>query len=189
MPTTRISILCYSCLLLLGSLAAAPTRAADCDGRFFRIDANGNEYATRQPEGRLAATLKKANDGAAEAQRTLAIHYESGYLLSRCREKSAYWYQKAAAAGDDVAQQWLQRNKPVFELQAGAECSGETCAGSKSTSASIAVLYSSSSRNNHFFAPLTINGHTVQGMIDTGASTIAMSAETASKLGLNADKG
>lgn len=189
MPAIRKSILYAPCLLLLGFFAATPAFAEDCDGRFFRIDSNGNDYPTRQPESSLATILKKANDGAAEAQRTLAIHYESGYLLSRCREKSIYWYGKAAAAGDDIAQQWLLRNKPLFELQAGVECSGETCAGSSSSSPSVAVLYSNRTRYDHFFAPLTINGRTVQGMIDTGASTIAMSTETANKLGINADQG
>jgi aspartyl protease family protein len=188
MPMTRLSLLCCSCLLL-GTLAATPAGAVDCDGRFFRIDANGNEYPARQPESNLAATLKMADDGAADAQRQLAIHYESGYLLSRCPEKSAYWYRKAAAAGDDVAQQWLLRNTSVLELRGSSECAGEACAGSTGSSASVAVLYSNRSRNDHFFAPLTINGRTVQGMIDTGASTIAMSAETANKLGINADKG
>jgi clan AA aspartic protease (TIGR02281 family) len=185
---TRLSILCASCLLL-GTLAATPAGAGDCDGRFFRSNANGNEYPARQPDSRLAATLKQADDGVAAAQRQLAIHYESGYLLSRCPEKSAYWYRQAAAAGDDVAQQWLLRNASVHELRGSRECAGEACAGSTGSSTSVAVLYSNRSRNDHFFAPLSINGRTVQGLIDTGASTIAMSAETASKLGINADRG
>ncbi len=53
----------------------------------------------------------------------------------------------------------------------------------------MAVLYASSSKNDHFFAPVTINGRTAQGLIDTGATTVAMSAEMAKTFGISADKG
>ena len=43
--------------------------------------------------------------------------------------------------------------------------------------------------NNHYFAPVTINGVTEQGMIDTGASTIAMSPESAKHFGIDASHG
>lgn len=49
----------------------------------------------------------------------------------------------------------------------------------------MAVLYANSSKSNHFYAPLTINGRTVRGLIDTGASNIAMSAGTAKSFGID----
>ncbi|CAN7471277.1 TIGR02281 family clan AA aspartic protease [Pararhizobium sp. LjRoot238] len=39
--------------------------------------------------------------------------------------------------------------------------------------------------NGHFETPVTINGESVQMLVDTGASTVALSYEDAEKLGLN----
>lgn len=39
--------------------------------------------------------------------------------------------------------------------------------------------------NGHFETPVTINGESVQMLVDTGASTVALSFEDAEKLGLN----
>jgi len=173
-------------LMVFGSGFAA---AVDCDGRYLTTDRNGQQRQSRHPSDKFSETLKKAKDGVSLEQRNLAVSYGSGYQISRCFEKSVYWYKKAAESGDEIAQQWLINNKSILSLLAGKECAGDYCFGSSSDETSMAVLYSSSDKNNHFFAPVTINGRTVQGMIDTGASTIAMSPEMAKTFGINTDGG
>jgi aspartyl protease family protein len=42
----------------------------------------------------------------------------------------------------------------------------------------------SADRNGHYLADATINGITVRVMVDTGATTVAISADTASRLGI-----
>ncbi len=158
---------------------------AECDGKYLAIDQHGGEHAVARPLAPLAETLRQARAGVPLEQRRLAVNYEAGYLVSRCYEKAVYWYGKAAAAGDDGAKQWLSRNKASVAQQAGPECAGEGCSGANGDENRVAVLYADTSKSNHFYAPLTINGRTVQGLIDTGASNIAMSAETAKSFGID----
>ena len=158
---------------------------AECSEKFLSIDPHGREYAVTRPVAQFAETLRQAKAGAALEQRKLAESYELGYLVARCYEKAVYWYGKAAASGDDGAQRWLGRNKALAALRTGPECSEESCSGSNGDDNRVAVLYSNSSKNNHFYAPLTINGRTAQGLIDTGASNVAMSAEMAKSFGIN----
>ena len=47
------------------------------------------------------------------------------------------------------------------------------------------MLYASQQRGRHFFAPVSINGKTVEGIIDTGASMVAMSTDAARAFGIN----
>ena len=163
--------------------------AADCDGKYLAIDKHGQEYSARGPVKQLAETIRQAKAGVSVEQRNLAISYDTGYLVSRCRGQAAYWYAKAAESGDEVAKQWLAKNKVFAALRAGPECAGERCSAANSDENRVAVLYSNSSKNNHYYAPVTINGHTAQGLIDTGASLVAMSAEVAKTFGINAAEG
>ena len=163
--------------------------AADCDGKYLAIDKHGQEYSARGPARQLAETIRQAKAGVAVDQRNLAISYDTGYLVSRCRSQAAYWYAKAAASGDEVAKQWLAKNKLLAALRSGPECAGETCSAANAEENRVAVLYSNSSKNNHYYAPVTINGRTVQGLIDTGASLVAMSADVAKTFGINAVEG
>ena len=162
---------------------------AECSEKYFAVDQQGREYAVTRPVAQFAETLRQAKAGVALEQRRLAESYELGYLVSRCHEKAVYWYGKAAASGDDGAQRWLGRNRAFAALRAGPECSEESCSGSNGDDNRVAVLYSNSSKNNHFYAPLTINGRTTQGLIDTGASNVAMSAEMAKSFGINYSDG
>lgn len=162
---------------------------AECDGKYLAIDQHGREYAVARPLAPFAETLRQAKAGVPLEQRRLAVNYEAGYLVSRCYQKAVYWYGKAAAAGDDGAKQWLSRNQVSVAQQAGPECAGEGCSGTNGDDNHVAVLYANSSKSNHFYAPLTINGRTVQGLIDTGASNIAMSAETAKAFGIDHSDG
>lgn len=163
--------------------------AGECDGRYLAIDDDGREYAVQRPARKFAEMLEKAKAGDSLERRKLAMSYDAGYLVSRCHAKAVYWYGKAAESGDEIAQRWLARNAAFEALRAGPECIAESCAGSNSAESRVAVLYANASRGNHYFAPLTINGRTFQGMIDTGASTVAMSAEMAKKYGIGSAGG
>jgi len=187
-PAYSTPLQCWLLMLIIG-FGSEFAAAKDCDGKYVISDQNGHERLSRRPNSKFSETLKNANEGVSLEQRNLAVSYGSGYLVSRCFEKSVYWYKKAAESGDEIAQQWLIKNKSILSLQAGKECAGDYCFGSGSDENTMAVLYSSSDKHNHFFAPVTINGRTFQGMIDTGASTIAMSPEMAKTFGINAEGG
>jgi clan AA aspartic protease (TIGR02281 family) len=119
----------------------------------------------------------------------LAISYDTGYLVSRCPTKALYWYKKAAESGDDAAKKWLSRHKIFAALFAGPECIGRHCPIPDADEHFVAVLYANSSRHDHFIAPMTINGHTASGLIDTGASMIAMNDKMAKDFGIDYSNG
>lgn len=179
----------FLAVAVIGLASTAQVRGDDCDGRFFAESDNNNEKPLTRPTKAFTALSKAAKSGDASAQRSLAVAYETGYLVSRCGDQAIYWYDKAAAAGDDIARKWTSQHKTIAALQSGPECAGDHCFGPGSNENRIAVLYANPNRRDHYFAPLTINGHTVEGMIDTGASTIAMSAETARQLGIDISGG
>lgn len=160
--------------MLNASAGIGAALAKDCDSRYFGIDEHGRKYPSAIPHPGLADTLRKARAGNAADQRTLASYYEIGYMVSRCDDKAVHWYSRAADAGDSFARHWL------YQRQAGAR--PETHPGGEQR---IAVLFADTKRGDHFFAPVTINGMTLQGLIDTGASTVAMSHEVARQFGLD----
>lgn len=183
-PSARGHLI-FLALALIGLMCSAQVRGDDCDGKFFAESDNNDENPLTRPTKAFTALYKAARSGDATAQRSLAVAYETGYLVSRCEEKALHWYDKAASAGDDVARKWMSQHKTFAAMRSGPECAGDHCFGPGSEENRVAVLYASPNRRDHYFAPLTINGHTVEGIIDTGASTIAMSAETARQLGID----
>lgn len=170
--------------LLLSLPIAASAGAAACENRYYGEVDPAREVPLANPAKPLARLLKSAAAGDSAAQRSLAISYDAGYLVAPCPEKARLWFGKAAAAGDEAAQQWQVRDQALAGLREGPECLGASCLGSDDSGRQAAVLYANAARNNHFFAPLTINGKTVDGLIDTGASVVALSAETARLLGI-----
>lgn len=169
--------------VVLGLLLADPA-AAECELRYYGEADPARAAPLASPAKPLARLLKSAAAGDTMAQRSLAISYDAGYLVEPCPEKARWWFAKAAAAGDEAAQQWQSRDQALAALRDGPECLGASCLGSDDSGRQAAVLYANAARNNHFFAPLTVNGKTVEGLIDTGASVVALSAETARLLGI-----
>jgi len=111
------------------------------------------------------------------------VSYEAGYLVTPCKEKAAYWYGKAASGGDQVAKRWVEARTALARMAAGPECLGAYCSDNTDGRSHVATFYAG--RHGHYFAPLTINGVTVEGLIDTGASSIAMSLDVARQLGID----
>lgn len=175
-------------LALFAACAAfLPVAHAECDAQYFAPQDNDNVSPLRRPHGELLTMLRAANGGDAQAARSLAAAYEAGYLVSRCTEKAQYWYAKAAKAGDAVAKRRSEQLQEFARLASGPECIGAYCSENHDGRGHVAMFYAG--RNGHYHAPLTINGVTVEGMIDTGASSIAMSQETARKLGIDSTAG
>ncbi len=50
-----------------------------------------------------------AREGDLEAQRHLAKRYRKGDMVKKSCEQAAFWYQKAAFAGDEEAKGFLQK--------------------------------------------------------------------------------
>lgn len=180
------SLITATCFALTGIGNAV---GADCENLYFSETDYRNEAPLKNPPQTLLSIQKAAKSGNAQAQRSLAVSYETAYLVASCSPKARYWYEKAAAAGDATAREWIERNNTFAAMLSGPECSGQGCFDSDTNENRVAVLYANANKGEHYFAPLTINGRTVEGLIDTGASTIAMSFETAQKLGINASKG
>ena len=170
------------CIALLAACSLFPPVAhAACENRFYAPEDNDNIRPLNRPHAEFASVLRAANAGNGLAARNLAVSYETGYLVSQCAEKAAYWYGKAASSGDQVARRWMEERDALARLADGPECAGAYCAGGARTR--VATFYAG--RFGHYFAPLTINDVTVEGLIDTGASSIAVSPETARSLGID----
>ncbi|HEY0847382.1 MAG TPA: retropepsin-like aspartic protease [Noviherbaspirillum sp.] len=170
--------------LLLISVAAVPATAhAACDNYYFAPDDPDNLRALKRPHPEFSTMLQKANAGDASASRSIAASYEVGYLVSQCTERAAQWYGRAARAGDDIARRWVADREAVARLTAGPECAGRYCRDTVEGQLHAATVYSGP--NGHYFAPITINGITATGLIDTGASSIAVSRELAHKWGID----
>jgi len=142
-------------LMLAACAMLFQTAHAACENHFFAPDDNGNARPLNRPHAEFAAVLRAANGGNATAAR----------------------------GGDQEAKRWMEAHEALLRMAAGPECVGAYCSGNADGRGHVAMFYAG--RHGHYFAPLTINGITVDGLIDTGASSIAMSTETARKLGID----
>jgi clan AA aspartic protease (TIGR02281 family) len=137
-------------------------------------------FPLNKPSAEFAALRREAGAGSATAQRSLAVLYEAGYLVSPCRETAVHWYRQAGKNGDRIAQDWIERHAQLERLRAGPECLGGSCSSAEGEgAASLALL---ADPNSHFYAPVTINGVTVRGVVDTGATAISMSSAQAQQM-------
>jgi clan AA aspartic protease (TIGR02281 family) len=137
----------------------------------------------KSPHSDFRRTQKLALEGNPAEERTLGAYYDSGYLVSRCRERAAYWYGRAAHHGDTVALAWIKKHSTITELRNGGECFGDSCfASPKKGVLERTVLQRGF--NGGYSASVMINGRTTRGVIDTGATFVAMSATAAREFGI-----
>jgi len=139
-----------------------------------------DEFPLDNPHTEFVRTRNAAKRGNPLEQRNLAVSYESGYLVSQCQEKAGYWYRKAAKKGDELARRWVARQDAFAAALAGPECYESNCNLFGNEGGQTLSLISGS--GGHYFADVTVNGITVNGMVDTGATTLSISAATANKL-------
>lgn len=103
------------CSELLGAillLASTWQAHAECDPeQYFHPDDNFNRWPLVRPHREFRVTQARAKQGNPTEQRNLAVSYETGFLVTPCHAKTIYWYQRAAANGDAISQQWIRRKQ------------------------------------------------------------------------------
>lgn len=178
-------LIALACLLCMSLLGVGTAYGDECDGQYFDADDTYNEYPSVKPSREFLRTWKLATAGLSRYQLNLAVSYDSGYLVSKCHDMARYWYLKAAKSGNEYAKKHVKNYQTLWAMLDGAECLGTRCFSEGAGENKLAVLYADMRKNSHYFAPVTINGHTEIGLIDTGASAIAMSSESAKAFGIN----
>ena len=103
---------------LCASSIAAP---ADCEEGYFSPEDFNHARPLLKPYPEFAESYKRAKAGDAVEQRNMAVSYDAGYLVNACPEKAHFWYQKAAANGDRIAQNWLARYNKLKAISDGPE--------------------------------------------------------------------
>lgn len=154
-----------------------------CQVQYFAPEDHLHKTPHAKPHPAFLQDYARALKGNAVSQRNVAIYFESGHLVAECTDKAAFWYEKAAKGGDDASQKWMERRKRFQEMAAGPECTGDQCNGHSDDAAQMMSL--ASDPRGHFYTELTINGVTKRGLIDTGASSIALSVSDAAAMGIS----
>lgn len=114
-------------LLLFSFASISP--AVECEERYFAPEDYENARPLTRPHADFMELLRLASKGDAVASRSIGVAYETGFLVSRCREKASLWYSKAAKIGDETAKQWVARHGTSVMQLNGQECAGEFCGG------------------------------------------------------------
>ena len=180
MPKKRIA---RAALLAALSFSGAIAQAQSCGPeRYFDPKDTDNATALAKPHREFRNTHAAATRGIAAEERNLAVFYESGYLVTACPEKAAYWYAKAAGHGDELAKAWMARHASLENVRNRLECFGDACLAAPGGGVQRTVLQSGP--GGGYTATVTINGRTVQGLVDTGATYVSMSSRTANELGV-----
>ena len=180
MPKNKIA---RAVLLAVLGCSAGIAQAQSCEPeRYFDPRDVDNSSALAKPHAEFRTTHARAKRGVAAEERNLAVYYESGYLVSACPEKAAYWYARAAEHGDEVAKAWMVRRASMEDVRSKLECFGDACLAAPAGSVQKTVLQSGP--GGAYTAAVTINGRTLQGIVDTGATYVSMSSRTANELGI-----
>ena len=167
---------------LAAMLLASGLAQADC-GRDQFYDPRDIEQKApiARPHADFERTRRLAAQGVAAEERNLAAFYDTGYMVSMCREKARYWYSRAAERGDEYAMEWLDRHESLERLRKGPECFGDACfQNSRGPQKTVIVA----NHRGMFLTSVMINGKRHEGLIDTGATTVAMSPKLAQEIGI-----
>lgn len=177
----------FLCGLGIFSLSGSAQSNECGQEQYFHPDEARYQDALKRPHPEFIKMRKAARKGDPVEQRNLAVSYESGYLVGRCFSMATEWYGRAAKGGDELAQKWLERNGALLKLMQASECYGSSCnLGTEGLPQTMSLV---SDPRGHFFADVTINGVTVRGLIDTGASSLALGAAMAEKMGISSAGG
>lgn len=168
-------------------LCALSARAACGPEQYFGPQDVSQQSPLARPHSDFDQTRRYAAQGVAAEERNLAALYDSGYLVSMCRDKAVYWYARAAQHGDDIAKEWIERYAAAERLRNGPECFGDACMTTVSDGVAKTVL--KPGPGGSYATMVTINGRKVPAIIDTGASFVSMSAKTAQSLGIEYTNG
>jgi clan AA aspartic protease (TIGR02281 family) len=178
-PLERLRVL----VLLWACVGTGLCNAAGCPSEtYFAPHDLDNRTPLKAPHPEFEKTRKAAARGDPAEARNLAALYESGYLVSPCSKTAQYWYSKAAEQGDSKAKAWIDRHAAMERVRAQGECFGDSCFASSTGQAQQTVLRADA--RGSYSAPVIINGKTVRGIVDTGATLVAIGAKTANELGI-----
>ena len=112
-------------LLGIGAAFSVCSVAGECGVESYASPTDySSTYPLSKPSMEFSRMLAAAKRGNALEQRNLAVSYEGGYLVSKCLEKAAGWYRRAASGGDEVAQKWVADQNRLNQLAAGPEYIG-----------------------------------------------------------------
>ncbi|MGZ5089554.1 MAG: TIGR02281 family clan AA aspartic protease [Burkholderiales bacterium] len=173
----------FALLAVLASNSGISNAHACGAEAYFGPEDTDNKNPLKLPHPDFQKTRQLAARGDAAEERNLGAYYDSGYLVSPCREKAAGWYAKAAKHGDAVAIAWMQRHSALQDVRNRLECFGDNCLVSSRDGFQKTVLQRGPGGN--YTAVVSINGKTVRGLVDTGATFVSMSARTANELGVS----
>jgi clan AA aspartic protease (TIGR02281 family) len=178
----------YALALLVASITAAAAEPPPmCESeRYYHPKDYTQAVPLAQPHAEFARTLTLAGAGKAAQQRSLGIAYESGYMVDACEARARYWFARAAAAGDEEAKRWMARARLLAKMRISPECAAQSCP-SYADGPQLVELYAGT--NGHYVTSMTINGVSVQAMVDTGASSVALGSETAKRMGIAYETG
>jgi clan AA aspartic protease (TIGR02281 family) len=175
-------------LVAVLSSSAGFSHAGSCSAEHYFAPHDGdNTTPLKSPHADFKKTQRLAVRGDAEEEANLGAYYDSGYLVSACREKAAYWYTKAAMHGDALAKAWLERYSAMERVRNNSECFGDSCFAAPADIVQKTVLQRSP--GGGYSTAVTINGKTIRGIVDTGATLVSMSANTAAELGVQYSTG
>jgi TPR repeat protein len=123
------------------TLTAGLSQARSCGPEhYFAPHDTDNQNPLKYPHADFLKTRQLAIAGNAADERNLGVYYESGYLVTACKEKAIPWYAKAAAHGDPVAIAWMQRHTEMQGLRKSVECFGDNCLASAMDAVQKTVL-------------------------------------------------
>ncbi|WP_170228220.1 retropepsin-like aspartic protease [Denitratisoma oestradiolicum] len=181
-------LLCIVFVAFVPASIAGNQAISDADGEcvmdaYSAPDDYSGSYPLIRPHADLAKTIKAARTGDIKEQRNLAVSYATGYLVSKCMEKADYWYRLAAKGGDEVSKSWVARRDMFYKLSAGPECMESAC--NIFDDGMPQFLSITVDQHMKYVAPLTINGVTVTGLIDTGAYSLLIDSDTAKRMGIS----
>jgi len=101
---------------------------ADCGAdQYFQPEDQLRESPLKRPHPEFSKSLRLARSGNAIEQSNLGFYYSEGYMVSPCKEKAAYWYEKAAVNGSDIAKNWIKQYTLFEHLHNSRECAGSAC--------------------------------------------------------------
>lgn len=95
--------------LLLIAYSVSSMAFGMCDKlQYFSAMDQDHSQPLSKPTKEFTTMLNRARQGDAIAQRSLAVSYETGYLVSECDEAAWHWYLKAANGNDELALAWIK---------------------------------------------------------------------------------
>ena len=155
---------------------------AIADGETYAIANLGFFYengigVTKDEKKAFSLYKQSAEKGCPFGQRMLAFAYYYATGTPKDGKMAVYWMEKAKDNGDEEAEKILEDLQYLVEQE--KEYSGQQTAGEELSSTITIIM---NKRNYIYYVPCKINGLKADFVFDTGASSISLSSDFASRL-------